>query len=80
MEYKLVKNAMKSVIKSIPDVQIEKEIVKITLYNMITLYMRVRAFLLTRDIVQKEKITKREKGKANSLRKSLKKSDEDTDK
>ena len=80
MEYKPVKNAMKSVIKSIPDVQIEKEIVKITLYNMITLYMRVRAFLLTRDIVQKEKITKREKGKANSLRKSLKKSDEDTDK
>ena len=76
MEYKPVKNAMESVIESIPDVQIKKEIVKTTLYNMITLYMRVRAFLLARDIVKKEKITKREKGKA----KSLKKSDEDTDK
>ena len=80
MEYKPVKNAMESVIESISDVQIEKEIVKITLYNMITLYMRVRAFSLARDIVQKEKIAKIEKGKANSLRKSLKKSDEDTDK
>ena len=47
---------------------------------MITLYMRERAFSLARDIVQKEKIAKREKGKANSLRKSLKKSDEDNDK
>ena len=72
MEYKPVKNAMESVIESISDVQIEKEIVKI--------YMRVRAFSLARDIVQKEKIAKIEKGKANSLRKSLKKSDEDTDK
>ena len=80
MEYKLVKNAMESVIESIPDVQVEKEFVKVTLYNMITLYMRVRAFSLARDIVQKETIAKREKGKANSLRKSLKKSDEDTDK
>ena len=78
MEYKPVKNAMESVIESIPDVQIKKE--KITLYNMITLCMRVRAFSLARDIVQKEKIAKREKGKANSLRNSLKKSDEDTDK
>ena len=80
MEYKPVKNVMESVIESIPDVQIEKEIVKITLYNMITLYMRVRAFSLARDIVQKEKIAKREKGKGNSLRKSPKKSDEDNDK
>ena len=80
MEYKPVENAMESVIESIPEVQIEKEIVKITLHNMITLYMRVRAFSLARYIVQKEKIAKREKGKANSLRKSLKKSDEDTDK
>ena len=73
MEYIPVKNVMESVIESIPDAQIEKEIVKITLYNMITLYMRVRAFSLARDIVQKEKIVKREKGKVNSLRKSLKK-------
>ena len=73
MEYIPVKNVMESVIESIPDAQIEKEIVKITLYNMITLYMRVRAFSLAKDIVQKEKIVKREKGKANSLRKSLKK-------
>ena len=41
MEYKPVKNAMESVIESISDVQIEKEIVKITLYNMITLYMSI---------------------------------------
>ena len=55
MEYKPVENAMESVIESIPEVQIEKEIVKITLHNMITLYMRVRAFSLARYIVQKEK-------------------------
>ena len=77
MEYKPIKEAMNEVMESC-DVPISREICKITLYNMATMYMRIRAFTLAKDIVQKEKIAKREKAKAKALRKTLKKSDEST--
>ena len=56
------------------DIEISKEVAKIVLYNMISLYMRVRAFSFAKDIVQKHKINQKKKGKVSSLRKTLKNS------
>ena len=50
------------------------------IYNMITLYMRVRAFSMTKDVVQKNKTDKNLKEKIASLRKALKKAEEESSK
>ena len=58
------------------EIEISKEVAKIVLYNIISLYIKVRSFSLVKDVVQRHKINKNLKGKATSLPKSLKKPDD----
>ena len=73
MEFQPVVNAYQAIVENC-EITVSKENAKVVLYNMVTLYLRVRTFSLAKDFVQKEKLEKKEKGKINSLRKELKKS------
>ena len=50
------------------------EIMKITLFKMVQLYIRVRVFSLAKDFMQKHRILKQQRSKEKSLRRTLKKS------
>jgi len=73
MEFSHVIENYKAILSAC-DMEISKEVSKIVLYNMISLYMRVRAFSFAKDIVQKHKIDQKKVGKVSSLRKTLKNS------
>ena len=79
MEFSYIKEFYKNIVDTCDGI-ISLETTKVVLYDMLTVYLKVRSFSLAKDVVQKHKISQNAKGKAKSLRKTLKKSTTEEDK
>lgn len=73
MEFPATQDFYKVVIEN-AEIEISNDVAKATLFGMLTLYVRIRSFSFTKDVVQKHKIKVKQRGKAEALRKSLKQS------
>ena len=71
MEFNPIVNFFRSVIDN-AEIPISKEVAKSTLFGILTLYLRIRSFSHSKDIVQKHKMMQNHKGKQTALRKKLK--------
>ena len=67
MNYSHTKEFFNEIV-SVADIDCTTEVCKNTLYSILNLYIQVRAFSYTKDIVQKQRL-----GKAEQRRKSLRK-------